>query len=49
MRFPIEEGVREVRRDQVVARECYMASLKGESAPKENMAIDSLEVQDERT
>lgn len=49
MCFPTEGGVEEVRGDQVVARECYMASLKGESALKETMIIDNLEVRDERT
>lgn len=49
MRFPSEGGIGEVRGDQVAARECYMASLKGEPAPKESMSIDSLEVRDERT
>jgi len=28
IKFPIEYGVREVRRDQMVARECYIAMLK---------------------
>ena len=27
MKFPTEQGVREIRRDQVVARECYQAVL----------------------
>lgn len=49
MRFPTEGGFKEVRRDQVAARECYMASLKGESAPKEYITIESLKVRDERT
>lgn len=44
MRFLIKGEVGEVKGDQVVARECYMASLKGEPTLKENMSIDSLEV-----
>lgn len=32
MRFPTEEGVGEVRDDQTMARECYMASLKGKES-----------------
>lgn len=48
MRFPIDGGIREVKGDQVIARECYMVSLKGELAPIENMLIDSLKVRDER-
>lgn len=48
MRFPMEKGIKEVKRNQLVARECYMASLEGESIPRENMSIESLEVQDER-
>ena len=28
MKFPIEEGVREVRGDQVAARMCYNTSMK---------------------
>lgn len=47
--FLTKEGVGEVRGDQVAALECYVTSLKGESAPKESMSINSLEVQDERT
>lgn len=42
MRFPTENGVREVKGNQVAAWECYMASLKGEPTPKENMSFDSL-------
>lgn len=44
MRFPIKGVVGKVRDDQVAARECYMASLKGESALRETMVINSLEV-----
>lgn len=44
MGFPTEGGVREVRGDQLAAKECYMALLNGERAPKESMSIDSLEV-----
>lgn len=47
MRFPIKKGVREVKGDQVDARECYIALLKGEPALKESITIDSLEVWDE--
>lgn len=46
--FPMEKGIREIKGDQMTARECYMTSLKGEPAPRENMSIDSLEVRDER-
>lgn len=49
MHFPMEKGINEVKGDQVTAKECYMASLKGEPAPRESMSIDSLKVQDERT
>lgn len=33
----------------MAAKDCYMASLKGGSGPRENMSIDSLKVQNERT
>lgn len=49
MQFSMDKGVREVKGDQVAAKECYMASLKGGSGSRENISIDSLEVQDERT
>lgn len=50
MRFPMEKGIGEVRGDQVIARECYMASLKGESSSsKENMSIEGPEIQGEKT
>lgn len=48
MHFLTEKGIREVRGDQVAGRECYIALLKGESIPRENMSIKSLEVWDER-
>lgn len=48
MCFPTEGGVGEVKGDQITFRECYMASLKGEPTPKENMSIYSLEVRDKR-
>lgn len=45
MRFPMKKGIGEVRGDQVAVKECYMASLKGESSTsKENMSIKGLEV-----
>lgn len=50
MLFLTEKGIREVRGDQVIARECYMASLKGEPLScKENMSIEGPEVQGEKT
>lgn len=39
MCFPTKEGIREVRGDQTVARECYMTSLKGKKL-KEALIID---------
>lgn len=49
MCFPIEKGIREIRGDQVAARECYIATLKGESSTsKKNISIEGLEVRDER-
>lgn len=43
------ERDREVKGDQVIARECYMVSLKGElSSSKENMLIEGLEARGER-
>lgn len=48
LHFLTEEGVREVMGDQVVARECYVALLKGDLNPKETMSIDSLEVETTR-
>lgn len=50
MHFSMKKGIGEVSGDQVIARECYMASLKGESSSsKENMSIEGLEVRGERT
>lgn len=50
MRFPTEKGIGEVKGDQVITRECYMASLKGElSSYKENMSIEGLESQGRET
>lgn len=50
MRFPTEKGIGEVRGDQVIARECYMASLNGEpSSSKENMSIEGLENRGKKT
>lgn len=49
MCFPTKERVEEVRGDKVIAQECYVAFLKGESTLNEAMSIDSLEVRDERT
>lgn len=50
MSFPMEKGIGEVRGNQVIARECYMASLKGEpSSYKENMLIEGLESQGRET
>lgn len=44
MLFPTEKGIGEVKGDQVIAKECYMALLKGEpSSSKENMLIEDLE------
>lgn len=46
----MKKGIGEVRGDQVMARECCMASLKGEpSSSKENMSIEGLEVRGKKT
>ena len=42
VKFPTPQGVGEARGDQQHARECYMASLKGEA--KEAMMVEELEV-----
>ncbi|XP_077223335.1 uncharacterized protein LOC143856939 [Tasmannia lanceolata] len=41
MKFPTRTGTGEVRGQQMVARQCYAASLKGSNAPAENFAIGS--------
>lgn len=46
MRFPTEEGVKEVKGDQMVARECYVASLKGKES-KEALTIEDMEDRDD--
>ncbi|GFY99518.1 hypothetical protein Acr_13g0009180 [Actinidia rufa] len=45
VKFPTSQGVGEAKGNQQTARECYMASLKGEI--KEAMVIEELEVRDE--
>lgn len=42
MHFPTEERIRELRRDQAVARECYMASLKGKKSLKRICQLKAL-------
>lgn len=46
IKFPIEHGVGCAKGDQKEARECYMASLKGEIS-KETLVIEVLEPRDE--
>ncbi|XP_077242520.1 uncharacterized protein LOC143883039 [Tasmannia lanceolata] len=41
MKFPTPAGVGEVRRQQMITRQCYAASLRGTNAPAENFTIDS--------
>lgn len=43
--FPTKEGVREVRGDMAVTRECYVASLKRKEL-KEALIIDDIEDRD---
>lgn len=42
MRFSAEGGFGEVRGNQTIARECYVASLKGKES-KEALVIDDME------
>ncbi|KAK6162752.1 hypothetical protein DH2020_002593 [Rehmannia glutinosa] len=44
--FPTEHGVGRVQGDQGVARQCYVASLKGKTKSSETLAIESLEPED---
>lgn len=46
MRFLTEEGVKKVKGDQMVARECYVASMKGKES-KEALIIDNMEDRDD--
>ncbi|XP_077249357.1 uncharacterized protein LOC143888847 [Tasmannia lanceolata] len=41
MKFPTRTGIGEVRGQQMMARQCYAASLKGSNAPAENFMIGS--------
>lgn len=46
LKFPTEQGIGEVKGDQLTARECYLVLLKGE-VDKEAMVVEELEVRDE--
>lgn len=46
MCFPTKDGVEEVRGDQSVARDCYVASLKGKDS-KEALIIEDMEERDD--
>lgn len=41
MKFPIEEGIGEVRGNQLMAKECYFATVKGKPMVKETFTVSS--------
>ncbi|XP_077242522.1 uncharacterized protein LOC143883041 [Tasmannia lanceolata] len=41
MKFSTLTGIGEIRGQQMIARQCYAASLKGSNAPTENFTIES--------
>ncbi|XP_077223405.1 uncharacterized protein LOC143857018 [Tasmannia lanceolata] len=41
LKFPTRTGIGEVRGQQMTARQCYVASLRGSNAPAENFTIGS--------